>query len=142
MEPSPKPADTTSAAPKKRGKGLWIGIAAVVLIAIIGIAAYYYMMPPAANISIVDDGKCTPTGDTACAFTPTSYTATGRTVTWKNNGAVDHTVHFFANSTATRPDNSTTLGPGATFAPTFSGAGTYYYYCSIHGWMKGTVVVS
>ena len=58
MEPSPKPVDTTSAAPKKRGKGLWIGIAAIVLIVIIGIAAYYYLMPPAANISIVDDGKC------------------------------------------------------------------------------------
>src|SRR2546427_10562298 len=116
MEPSPKPADTTSAAPKKRGKGLWIGITAVVLIAIIGIAAYYYMMPPAANISIVDDGKCTRTGDTACAFSPTSYTATGRTVTWKNNGAVDHTEHFFADLPAMRPYNSTTLGPDAAVA--------------------------
>src|SRR5207245_9572617 len=98
MEPSPKPADATSAAPKKSGKGLWIGIAAIVLIAIIGIAAYYYLMPPAANISIVDDGKCTPTGDTACAFSPTQYTASGRTVTWKHNGAVNHTETIFANS--------------------------------------------
>src|SRR5437879_13392087 len=98
MEPSPKPADTTSAAPKKRGKGLWIGIAAIVLIAITGIAAYYYMTPPAANISIVDDGQCTPTGDTACAFSPTSYTAPGRTVTRKNNAAVEHSLTCLANS--------------------------------------------
>lgn len=118
-----------------------IGIVAIVLIAIIGVAAYYYTMPPAANISIIDDGKCTTTGTAACAFSPSSYTATGKTVTWKNNGGVDHTVHFFANSTATPPGNSGTLGPSATFAPTFATAGTYYYYCSIHAWMKGTVVV-
>jgi plastocyanin len=146
MEPSPKPADTlSSAAPKKRGKGMMIAIAAIVLIVIVVAGLYFtgYLGGQAANISIVDDGKCTPTGDAACKFDPATFSTTsGKSVTWKNNGGVDHTVHFFANSTAARPSNSTTLGPGATFAPTFSAAGTYYYYCSIHAWMKGTVTVT
>jgi plastocyanin len=142
METSPKPADT-SAAPKKKGKGMWIAIAAVVIIIVVVAGLYFagYLSGQTVNVSIVDDGKCTPTGDTACSFSPTSYTATGRTVTWKNNGGVDHTVNFFANSTATPPSNSGNIAAGTTFSPTFSAAGTYYYYCSIHGWMKGTVVV-
>ena len=146
METSPKPADTTSGAPKKRGKGMWIAVAAVVVIIVVVAGLYFagYFSGQTVNISIVDDAKCTPTGDTACAFSPTSYSATGKTVTWKNNGGVQHTVTFNATTgvnPANQPTSSATLDVGNTFTATFTTSGTYHYYCNIHSWMLATVII-
>lgn len=71
-------------------------------------------------------------------FQPTSITVkAGTTVTWKNTGAVAHTV--------TADDASFDSGhvaPGASFQHTFTTAGTYAFHCAIHRSMTGTVVVS
>ncbi len=106
-----------------------------------------------APVSIVDDGVCAPSS-TACRFVPSALTVfAGTTVTWANNGALPHTV--YACSTANSPNvtecpvmnsslpsfNSTIL-PGSTFSQTLTASGTYYYYCAIHPWMHGRVVVT
>jgi LPXTG-motif cell wall-anchored protein len=57
----------------------------------------------------------------------------GTTVTWTNNGAVDHTV-----TAADGSWDSGTLAPGATWSRTFDSAATVAYYCIFHGSATGT----
>jgi len=63
------------------------------------------------------------------------------TVSWTNDDSVDHTV-----TSTSIPYGGTSLvsgimAPGATFNATFSVPGTYEYYCSLHAWMTGSVIV-
>jgi len=62
----------------------------------------------------------------------------GTTVTWTNGGTQMHTV----TSTRGLFDSGFTLSPGSSYSFTFSEAGTYNYYCQVHGVSQlGTVVV-
>lgn len=71
------------------------------------------------------------------AFSPDNLTvAAGTTVTWTNNDSVDHTV-----DTEDGTLDSGNLGNGDEFSFTFSEAGTFDYFCSIHPTMTGTIVV-
>lgn len=77
------------------------------------------------------------------AFSPTPDTVTaGSTVTWTNHDAFGHTVTSVPGS----PDTyNASLAPGGTFSHLFATAGTYGYYCTLHGTptsgMRGTIVV-
>ena len=67
---------------------------------------------------------------------PTLTIGAGQTVTWANTDSVPHTI--------TSDDgkwDSGTIQPGATFRRTFDQPGTYAYHCSMHPYMKATVVV-
>jgi plastocyanin len=62
--------------------------------------------------------------------------ATGATVTWRNGDPLTHTI--------TATDHSFDSGSveyGRTWSRTFARAGTYTYSCSLHPFMKGTIVV-
>ena len=68
--------------------------------------------------------------------------AVGTTVTWTNNDATLHTA------TSGTPDSgpsgefdSSYLTKGKTFQHTFDKAGTFDYYCTLHPFMIGQVVV-
>jgi plastocyanin len=75
---------------------------------------------------------------------PTLTVPTGTTVTWKN---IDSTLHTVTSGSAesgvsgTEFDSSYMAG-GKTFQHTFSSAGTFDYYCTLHPFMKGQVVVN
>jgi plastocyanin len=70
-------------------------------------------------------------------FMPGSLTVpVGTTVTWKFDDSTDHTVSADDNSFASSP-----MASGQTFTHTFSTAGTVAYHCSIHPFMKGTIIV-
>ena len=70
-------------------------------------------------------------------FMPGSLTVpVGTTVTWKFDDSTDHTVSADDNSFASSP-----MPNGQTFTHTFSTAGTVAYHCSIHPFMKGTIIV-
>jgi plastocyanin len=72
------------------------------------------------------------------AFAPATLTVkAGTTVTWTNKDEDPHTV--VDNGGAFR---SQALGSGGTFSFTFPTAGTFDYICSIHPFMRGTVVVT
>jgi plastocyanin len=75
--------------------------------------------------------------------------AVGQTVLWTNNDSAFHTV---TSGSAGAPDvgqefDSGLAGPtalttkGKTFEHTFSAAGEYPYFCTLHPAMVGTVVV-
>jgi plastocyanin len=60
----------------------------------------------------------------------------GGTVTWTNDGPSTHTITADDGSF-----DSGSLSAGKTFSHTFQTAGTFTYHCSIHPFMKATVIV-
>src|SRR3989454_4982637 len=72
-------------------------------------------------------------------FSPANLTVkVGKTVTWGNKDTVTHTVTGDGSSVF----DSVFMPTGATFQSTFTTAGTYSYYCAVHPFMKGTIVVT
>jgi plastocyanin len=71
------------------------------------------------------------------SFTPKEVTvAAGTTITWVNHDDVPHTV--------VSPDKkfrSKALDTDDQFSFTFTDAGTYNYFCSVHPMMTGKIVV-
>ena len=61
---------------------------------------------------------------------------TGTTVAWTNNDAVQHTV-----TAVDRSFDSGNMAPGASWPHTFTKPGTYQFFCVVHPFMKGTVIV-
>ncbi|PIO00452.1 hypothetical protein COT72_01985 [archaeon CG10_big_fil_rev_8_21_14_0_10_43_11] len=60
----------------------------------------------------------------------------GDTVTWTNQDSVAHTV-----TSITGVFDSGLFGKGQSFSFTFSEAGEFEYYCTLHPYMKGTIIV-
>lgn len=84
--------------------------------------------PPPGPYSIgIDNFKFSPDPVTVAAGTP---------VVWTNQQGVAHTVVADNNQFS-----SNTLQTGQTFTLKAASPGTYAYHCSIHPFMKGTVVV-
>ena len=86
--------------------------------------------------------------DTNSCFDPNPVTiAMGGTVTWENVDNAAHTVT--SGSPADGPDgvfdSSLIMAPMSgvvkTFSHTFDDAGTYDYFCMVHPWMAGSVIV-
>jgi plastocyanin len=72
------------------------------------------------------------------AFAPAQLTVkVGTTVTWVNKDDIPHTV--VASAKAFR---SKALDTDDKFSFTFTTAGSYGYFCSLHPHMQGTVTVS
>lgn len=66
--------------------------------------------------------------------------AKGTTVTWTNKDTAAHTV-----TSGTRPTKDGKfdgqIAAAGTFSFTFTEAGTYQYFCTIHSSMNGTITV-
>jgi nitrite reductase (NO-forming) len=78
-------------------------------------------------------------------FEPSTLTVpAGSTVTWKNTDSTLHTVTSGSAETGVSGTefDSSYLAGGKTFQHTFSSAGTFDYYCTLHPFMKGQVVVN
>lgn len=72
------------------------------------------------------------------AFSPASISVkVGTSVTWTNKDQDAHTVTDKGGAFG-----SQALNTGASFKFTFTKAGTYSYYCTIHPFMVATVVVT
>ena len=73
------------------------------------------------------------------SFSPASFTVkAGTTVTWVNKDGTEHTVTSKGSSLF----DSGNVPTGGTFSYTFRQPGTYTYYCTLHPWMTGTIVVT
>lgn len=75
-------------------------------------------------------------------YTPPEITIeSGKTVTWLNNDSGLHTV---TSGYYDEPDDmfdSGQIEPEKTFSYTFETSGSFHYFCSLHPWMEGTVIV-
>ena len=70
----------------------------------------------------------------------------GESVTWTNDGSAPHTVTANDGSFDSSPNCPSSfdacMQPGETYTHTFDAAGTFGYFCKVHGQsMSGTVVV-
>lgn len=63
------------------------------------------------------------------------------TVVWTNKDNVAHTVTSFSVPSGASTFDSGTFNSGATFKHTFQAPGMYKYFCTIHPWMGGQVIV-
>jgi plastocyanin len=73
------------------------------------------------------------------SFAPATLTvAVGTTVTWTNRDDIPHTV---VSTDDPKPFKSKVLDTDEKFSYTFTKAGTYPYFCSVHPKMTGSVVV-
>jgi plastocyanin len=73
------------------------------------------------------------------SFGPVTLTVpVGTTVTWFNRDDIPHTV---ASTDDSKTFKSKVLDTDQKFSFTFSKAGTYPYFCSIHTKMTGKVIV-
>jgi len=81
--------------------------------------------------------------ETDSCFIPSTVVITvGGTVTWDNT---DNAAHTSSSGTAADgPDgvfDSSLIMAGGSYSHTFDTAGTFDYFCMVHPWMTGTVIV-
>ncbi len=83
---------------------------------------------------------CEETND---CFIPAEVTVdVGGVVTWSNDDSAAHTVT--AGGAADGPSgvfDSSLFMAGTTFSHTFESAGEFPYFCMVHPWMNGIVIV-
>ena len=76
-------------------------------------------------------------------FIPSPVTINvGGIVTWENNDTAAHTAT--GGSATEGPSgvfDSSLIMAGSSFSHTFDDAGTYDYFCMVHPWMAGTLIV-
>ena len=76
-------------------------------------------------------------------YTPSTVTiSAGGTVTFSNTDTAPHTST--SGSAANGPDgvfDTSLIMANASYSVTLSDAGTYTYFCMVHPWMEGTIIV-
>ncbi len=81
--------------------------------------------------------------DNETCYSPSELTTlAGSNVTWLNDSGVIHTVT--SGNPQEGPDgifDSGIIMSGDTFSHTFTEAGNYQYFCTVHPWMTGTIIV-
>jgi nitrite reductase (NO-forming) len=92
---------------------------------------------------IISPGSSSPS-NTKFFEPPTATVKAGTTVTWKN---ADSTLHTVTSGSAEGGEpgadfDSSYMAGGKTFQWTFSTPGTFDYFCTLHPYMKGQVVVN
>jgi len=87
-------------------------------------------------------GSSTPGCEPDCFIPSTVVITVGGTVTWENTDTAAHTSS--SGTPADGPDgvfDSSLVMAGASFSHTFDSTGTFDYFCMVHPWMTGTVIV-
>ena len=124
---------------KKSGYLLFSLLAVFVVIAVTPSAFADHMSVTVTNAP----GSSTPGCEPEC-FIPSMVTLDiGGEVTWENDDTAAHTV---TSGTPTEgPDgifDSSLVITGSSFSHVFAEAGSYDYFCMVHPWMQGMVMVS
>jgi predicted secreted protein with PEFG-CTERM motif len=127
---------------KSKPMGALLGILA--LVAIIAIAPQAFAATAQVTISkgaSLTNGTCSAT----TCFNPNVVNVNvGDSVMWTNADTVGHTATSGQpsdNTTGTVWDSSLIKAGGTYTSPPFTTAGTYNYFCQVHPWMTGQVIV-
>ena len=118
----------------------WVSVAGLMCLAVLSLSC-----SKKSTSSAGGGGNPPPSGNigmAGSAFNPSPRTVTvGSTVTWVNNDGINHTV----TSSTMGLFDSGILTPSQTFSQIFNSAGTFGYYCQLHGTpnsgMRGTIIV-
>jgi len=87
-------------------------------------------------------GSSTPGCEPNCFIPSTVVITAGGTVTWENTDTAAHTAS--SGTAAGGPDgvfDSSLIMAGGSYSKTLDDEGTYPYFCMVHPWMEGTVIV-
>jgi len=126
----------------KKLKSAWVKVPVLVLATFMVIIASQDAFAEI-EVTIPNEASEPSCAESGTCFLPAEVTiGVGKSVTWHNDSTAAHTV------TSGNPedgpdglfDSSLFLG-GDTFSHTFTEAGEYQYFCQIHPWMTGTVIV-
>ena len=124
-----------------------IGIFGVLtLVAILGIAPHAFAATATVNITPGDSANQNCVAAKNCFDPMVLNISPGDTVTWTNSDTAGHTATSGQptdNVTGTVWDSSLIKAGGTytTPASTFQTAGTYNYFCQVHPWMTGEIIV-
>ncbi|MBT6646613.1 MAG: PEFG-CTERM domain-containing protein, partial [Thaumarchaeota archaeon] len=87
-------------------------------------------------------GSGAPGCEPECYSPSTATISVGGTVTFDNTDTAPHTAT--SGSAANGPDgiwDSSLIMVNASYSVTLSDSGNYSYFCMVHPWMEGTVIV-
>ena len=87
-------------------------------------------------------GSSTPGCEPNCFIPSTITVSAGQGITWHNDDTAAHTVT--SGNAADGPHgiwDSSLIMSGGSYNHTFYTAGTFPYFCMVHPWMEGTVIV-
>jgi len=121
-----------------------LGIRVYALVGFFIISVMFTQYAFAQTVSAPQDSGLPGCEDTDECFIPsTILVVVGDTVTWVNDDYAAHTVTSGnSDDGADGKFDSSLFMSGASFSHTFDSAGVYPYFCMVHPWMKGTVVVA
>ena len=120
---------------------LFILLSVVSMVAIAPQAFANHHMQTVTNAPGSSTPGCEETAD-GCFIPSTVTIPMGGTVTWENNDTAAHTST--AGSATEGPSgvfDSSLIMAGSSFSHTFDEAGSFDYFCMVHPWMAGTVIV-
>ena len=80
--------------------------------------------------------------ETDACYIPSEITVKpGSSVTWQNQDVAFHSVTSGSYDTPTELFDSGHLDPDELYTLTFDEIGVHDYFCTLHPWMKGKVIV-
>jgi len=127
-----------------------------IIILIIGISLGIVVLSQNTVVQDVDDQKTILKGDVimstkvsrpGCEETDSCYTPSkivikqGNSVTWVNEDVAFHSVTSGYYDEPSELFDSGYLDPEESFTFIFENIGTYDYFCTLHPWMKGRIIV-
>jgi len=128
----------------------------LIIVIIIGISLGIVILSQNTIVQDVDDQKTVLKGDVimptkvsrpGCEKTDSCYTPSkivikqGNSVTWVNEDVAFHSVTSGYYDEPSEIFDSGYLDPEESFTFIFENIGTYDYFCTLHPWMKGQVIV-
>jgi len=127
-----------------------------IIVIIIGITLGIVILSQNTIVQDTDDQRTILKGDVimstkvsrpGCEKTDSCYTPSkivikqGGSVTWVNEDVAFHSVTSGYYDEPSEIFDSDYLDPEESFTFTFENIGTYDYFCTLHPWMKGQVIV-
>jgi len=126
----------------KKLKHSWVKVPVLIMTAFVVIIASQDAFAET-GVTIPNEASEPSCAESGSCFSPSEVTiGIGDSVTWHNDSTVAHTVT--SGNPEDGPDGVFDSGlfmGGDTFSHTFTESGQYQYFCQIHPWMTGTVIV-
>ncbi len=126
----------------KKLKNQLVKVPALVMVAFVVIVASQDAFAET-EVTIPNEASQPSCAESGSCFLPSEVTiGVGESITWHNDSTAAHTVT--SGNPEDGPDGVFDSGlfmGGDTFSHTFTESGQYQYYCQIHPWMTGTVIV-
>ena len=113
--------------------------------ACVGISSQFALAQGATTGAAVSMAKGSQSADNPEFYVPTDTAVkAGETVTWKNDDTAVHTSTSGKDATPDGKFDTSLVSPGQSSKPIAmpNEPGEYTYFCTLHPWMIGTIMVS